>query len=386
MKFSKRIQSIEPSLARNLFNRAKMYDNVIDLTLGDPDYDTPSVLKKAACDAINSNKTHYSANAGLIEARAAVSKNINSVWGICADPQNEILVTVGGMEALYLSLFAILDPDDEVIVFSPYYSNYVQMIKSCDGKPIVVEAYSEEEGLVITEDMIRSAITDKTVAIVVNSPSNPTGAIIPKESLKIIADVSEEFDLTIISDEVYHTLIYDGKEHQSILQFENARKRTILIDSMSKEFCMTGWRVGYLFGPQELVSNIVRMQENIAACVSLPSQYAMIKAYEDGLRCDYVDKFQARRDYLYDRIVKIKGLKCRKPQGTFYMFVDISATGLTSLDFANLLLEKEQVAIVPGKMYGKNYAKYIRIAFTKDMSILKSACDKIEKFVNELVV
>ena len=160
MKISRRIQSIEPSLARKLFEKAKMYDNVIDLTLGDPDYDTPSVLKKAACDAINSNKTHYSANAGLIEARVAVAKNIQNEWGISADPKHEILITVGGMEALYLSLLAIVDPEDEVIVFAPYYSNYAQMIKSCDGKPVVVDAYSEEKGFVITEEMIRSVITN----------------------------------------------------------------------------------------------------------------------------------------------------------------------------------------------------------------------------------
>lgn len=384
MKFSKKIQSIEPSLARDLFNKAKMYDNVIDLTLGDPDYDTPSLLKKAACDAINANKTHYSPNAGLIEARIAAAKNIERVWGISADPQNEILITVGGMEALYLSLFSILDPDDEVIVFAPYYCNYIQMIKSCDGKPIIVDAYSEEQGLIITEEMIRSVITDKTVAIIINSPSNPTGAAIPQESLRIIADLAEEFDLTIISDEVYHSLIYDGLQHQSVLQFEQARKRTVLIDSMSKEFCMTGWRVGYLFAPQELVSSIVRMQENVASCVSLPSQYAMIKAYEDGLKCDYVDKFQERRDHLYNLINKIKGLKCRNPQGTFYMFVDISTTGLTSIDFANLLLENQQVAIIPGITYGQSYDKYIRIAFTKDISLLEKACKKIEKFIYEL--
>ena len=381
MKFSKRVQMIEPSLARDLFNTAKLYSDVVDLTLGDPDYDTPNELKQAACEAISKNKTHYSANAGLLEARRAIAKNIKNVWNISADPEKEILITVGGMEALYLSLFTLLDPGDEVIVFAPYYCNYVQMIRSCDGKPVIIDAYSEKNGFKITEQMIKDVISDKTVAIIVNSPSNPTGAIISEDSLKVIVDIAEEYNLAIISDEVYHTLIYDNEQHQSVFQFPKARSRSILVDSMSKEFCMTGWRVGYVFAPMDFIANMVRMQENIAACAPLPSQYAMIRAYENSLTYDFANYFQKRRDYLFEHITKIPKLKCRKPQGTFYMFVDISDTGMSSIEFANLLLEQQHVAVVPGETYGAKYSGYIRIAFTKNIEVLSIACERLERFV-----
>ncbi|MBQ9071358.1 MAG: pyridoxal phosphate-dependent aminotransferase [Clostridia bacterium] len=383
MKISKRANAIHPSLARDLFNKAKEYNDVIDLTLGDPDFDTPTPLKNAACKAINENLTHYSCNAGLLEARIAVSKNIKKYWKIDADPTNEVMLTVGGMEALYLALFSLIDSGDEVIVFAPYYVNYVQMIRSCDGIPVIIDAYSENYGFQLNERKLREAITNKTVAIVLNSPCNPTGAIISKEDLHTIAKIADEKELVIISDEVYHTLIFDNEKHESVLTFPEAKNRTVLIDSMSKEFCMTGWRIGYAYAPSVLIQSMVKVQENIAACAPLPSQYALIEAYtNDDIQTNFAEDFQSRRDYLYDRISSINGLICKKPQSTFYLFINISSTNMSSLDFAHKLLDTQHVAVVPGITYGDGYSNYIRIAFTKDISILKIACDRIEKFIS----
>ncbi len=384
MKISKRVNAIQPSLARDLFNKAKEYSNVIDLTLGDPDFGAPQALKDAAIVAINSNKTHYSANAGLKEAREAVAKNIKENWNISVDPLSEVMLTVGGMEALYLSLFSIIDEGDEVVVFAPYYMNYLQMIKALGGNPIIIDAYEEGKGFLIEEKKIREKITKKTVAVIINSPNNPTGAVICEKDLQIIAKLANEYDLTIISDEVYRTLIFDGVKHTSILNMPEAYGRTILIDSMSKEFCMTGWRIGYAYAPKLILQGMIKAQENVAACAPLPSQYAMIKAYTEKVETHHLETLQERRDFLYKSLNSIENVSCNKPQATFYLFLNIANTRLDSLNFAYQLLERKQVAVVPGIAYGENYANYVRIAFTKDIEILRLACKKMKEFILEL--
>ena len=382
MKFSKRVNNVEPSLARALFNKAKQFSDIIDLTLGDPDFDAPVEIKQAACDAIMQNKTHYSENAGLKDARIAIANHLKEKRSIDADYSSEIIITVGGMEALYLSMFSMIDPGDEVIVLAPYYVNYLQMIRACEGIPVIVDCYSSDYGMRIDFDGIKQKITDKTVAIIVNSPNNPTGAVLPEEDVRAIATLAEEFDLTIISDEVYKALVFDNAEFHSVTEFEAARGRTVLIDSMSKEFCMTGWRCGYAYSTAEMIRNMTKMQENVAACAPLPAQYALIEAYSNAdIKTDYLEAFQSRRDYLYNRINKIQGLTCLKPQATFYLFVNIAGANMSSVDFAHALLEQQHVAVVPGEAYGENYKDYVRIAFTKDINQLSIACDKIESFM-----
>lgn len=381
MKISSRAKLIQPSLTRKLFNMAKQYDDVIDLTLGDPDLPPPTEVCDAAYEAMKSNKMHYSANAGLIQTREAIANHVYDIWGLESNPTDNFIVTVGGMEALYLTMISMVDPGDEVIVFAPYYVNYIQMIELCGGIPIVINTFDTKKGIVIDKHTLENAITDRTVAIIINSPNNPTGDIVCRDMLKIIADTAEEHNLTIISDEVYRTLIYDGIQHESILQFENARNRTILIDSLSKEYSMTGWRIGYAFGPVEIISNMIKLQENVAACAALSSQYALIEAYTNHLPNDYIrDEFQERRNLLYTELSKIDELIPSNPKGTFYMFIDISKTGKKSEQFAYDLLEKAHIAVVPGVAYGEMYDDYIRIAFTKNISVLKTAVKRLEKF------
>lgn len=385
MHISKIAQEIEPSLARKLFNMAKDFDDVIDLTLGDPDLPPPVEIGEAAYKAIKSNLMHYSANAGLISARKAIVNHIKKSWDADFDENKNIIVTVGGMQALYLSMLSMINPGDEVIVFAPYYANYVQMIMMCGGKPIIVNAYNKDRGFYITKEMLQKVITDRTIAIIINSPNNPTGAVIDREALRVIADVAVENDLVVITDEVYRTLLYDNKRHESILQFEDVRDRTVLIDSLSKEYSMTGWRIGYACGPEELIKNMTKLQENVAACAPLPSQYALVEAYNNEIDNIYILKeFENRRNALCNALAKCSKISFVKPDGTFYLFVNIEATGLNSFDFASKLLTEKHVATVPGITYGSEYDHYVRIAFTKDITILEKAANLFIEFCEEL--
>ncbi len=387
MKLATRTEGIETSYARKLFNKAKEYDNVIDLTLGDPDVSAPLEVKQAGIAAIQNNYAHYSANAGLLEARKAVVNHIGKVWKLENVALEDVVITVGGMGALFLALYSIVDPLDEVIVLSPYYPNYIQAIKSCGGVPKIINSYSSERGLYIDEQELRNNISNKTKAIMINSPNNPTGEIFSEDDLEKVAKIAKENDFLIISDEVYKALLYDNDKHRSILKYPDAIGRTILVDSMSKEFCMTGWRIGFAYGPTEIIQAMIRLQENMVMCAPMPAQYAMIEAYNnEKLDTSYmIEEFQKRRDFLYENISLVNGLKCRKPPATFYLFVDIKATGLKSYEFAIKLLEQAHVAVVPGITYGKDYDDYIRIAFTKDVSVLQEAIKRIDEFIRSQV-
>ena len=356
--------SVEPSLTRKLFNLAHTFNDVIDFTLGDPDIPTPSGIKKAGCDAIINNRTRYSQNAGLIDLRKTISNYIKEKESIYYKPETEILVSVGAMEGLFLSLLTLINVGDEVIIPAPYYVNYKQMVMICGGIPVVVE--DSETPLNCSVNSIKSAITDKTKAIIINSPCNPTGMIYDNHFIKEIATISKRYDLYVITDEVYKCLIYDLDDKPiSIASIDEMKERTIFINSLSKEFCMTGWRIGYV------LSN---------------AQYAAIEA----LRTDYdysadmVNIFKRRRKILLEEFCKTKNVLCIKPQATFYAIVDISKTGMKSEQFSYALLESEHVAVVPGITYGNICENYIRIAFTLDEDLIRTGVRRICRFVDKL--
>lgn len=383
MKISKTANAIEPSLSRALFNMAKNYDDVVDLTLGDPDLPPSSVIRDAACEATQAGKSRYSANAGLQMLREAVAENFRTEYQLSIDPIKEIAITVGGMEALFLSLSCLIDEGDEVILLAPYYVNYKQMISMCGGVPVIIDT-KEEDGFSVDTKQIEQAVSEKTVAIIINTPCNPTGAVLDEEALESIAEVAKKQDLVVISDEVYRTLIYDHRKHQSIVTLPGMQERTVVVDSLSKRFAMTGYRLGYAIAPEELIANMVKMQENVAACAPVPSQYAGIAAFEQcAADTSICEEFQLRRDYIYKAINGIEGLSCRKPEGTFYLFVNIEKTGLKCLDFAYKLLEQEHVAVVPGITYGEAYQNYIRIAYTMGIEKLQIAVQRIQHFMDQ---
>lgn len=377
--------SIKLSLVRSLFNEAKKYDDVIDFTLGDPDVQTHQAIKDAACLAIQEGKTRYSQNAGLLDLRQTISKYYQRKEGFSYDPVSEIMVTVGAMEGLYLALISMLNLGDEVIMPAPYYVNYAQMVRMCHAVPVIVDN-PEKTDLTFDVADIEKAITQKTRAIMINTPSNPSGRIIPQDKIAAIAELAKKHDLVVISDEVYKCLIYDNVPFKSIVAIDGMRERTILINSLSKEFCMTGYRIGYVLAPEEIIAAMTKLQENVCACAPLPSQYAAIKALcgEEDYSKNMVNIFTERRNALFEGLSKIEKFNVKAPEATFYMMVDISKTGMDSIDFCYALLRGAHVAAVPGVTYGQCCNHYIRIAFTLDIEKIKEGVRRITEFVNSL--
>lgn len=363
---------------------AKAYDDVIDFTLGDPDVPTHQKIKNAGCKAIQDSQTRYSQNAGLLELRKVISDYYIRKEGFEYDPVSEIMVSVGAMEGLYLALLSITNPGDEYIIPAPYYVNYGQMVHMCGGIPVIVDKPAEEPLTFRIED-IEAAITPKTKAIIINTPSNPSGKIIPWNKIEKLAELAKKHDLYVISDEVYKCLIYGENKFKSIVSVEGMRERTILINSLSKEFCMTGWRIGYVLANKDIVANMTKLQENVCACAPLPSQYAAIEALsgKEDYSANMKSIFSERRDALVAGINSISGLSCTPPDATFYLMVDISQTGLKSFDFACKLLESVHVAVVPGVTYGHSCDNYVRIAFTKKVDVIKAGVERIAAFMSK---
>ncbi len=377
-------QQVKPSLTRKLFNMAKILDDVIDFTLGDPDIQPHQTIKDAGCAAIQAGQTRYSQNAGLLQLRQTISTYYQQKEGYIYNPDGEIIVTVGAMEGLYLSLLSLINPGDEVIIPAPYYVNYVQMVYLCHGIPVIVDTPHVELSFNIED--VEAAITPKTKAIIINTPSNPSAKLIPWKKVEALAAIAKKHDLVIISDEVYKCLIYSNEPFRSIVSIDGMRERTLLVNSLSKEFCMTGYRIGYVLGPQEVIATMTKLQENVCACAPLPSQYAAIEALSG--KGDYsshmVETFRQRRDLLVKGIQAIPGLSCNAPEATFYLMVNISETGMTSEDFAIDLLQKAHVALVPGIAYGQSCDKYVRIAFTLDEEKIKEGISRINNYMQSL--
>lgn len=386
-ELSRTVAALAPSLTRQLFNEAKKYNDVIDFTLGDPDVHTPDGIKQAGCDAIMAGKTRYSQNAGLLELRQVISRYCETKEDLSYEPQTEILVSVGAMEGVFLALSSMLNKGDEVVFPAPYYVNYKQMVEVCGGIPVIVSDLAGIEELTCSVEAIRDAITEKTKAIILNTPSNPSGKVFSWNFVKRIAEIAKKHDLYVIADEVYKCLIYDGKPRpQSIATLPEMKERTLYINSLSKEFCMTGWRLGYVLGPANIITAMSKLQENVAACAPLPSQYAAIEAlrldkdYSSGM----ASIFAARRDVLVEEIKKSKNLSPVIPDATFYMMINISKTRKKSVEFAYDVLKHAHVAVVPGITYGDICDDYIRIAFTIEEKKIIEGVRRLVKYADSL--
>ncbi len=381
---SKLAAGVVPSIGRHVFNLAAQMDNVIDLTLGDPDLKPDELICRAGCDAIAGERIRYSANAGMIELRKAYSDFIYKKYNVSYNPKNQIAVTVGGMEALYLAILSAVNPGDEVIIFAPYYINYFQMINMCGGIPVVVDTL-KENCFVPEINKLENKISDKTKMIIINNPSNPTGAVYSYEVLKNIIELAKEKNILVISDEVYGSIVYDGTEFISASQVSSDYEDVLIVDSCSKRFSMTGWRIGFAAGPKNWIDAIVKLQENVAACAPLHSQYAALNAYISDIDTDEnVKIYKERRDALVNELKKSNKLDFMIPKATFYLFVNIGRTNKKSMDFAIELLRKKKVAVVPGVAYGENFDNYVRIAYTLDKDIIKEAAKRIVEFVEEI--
>lgn len=385
MKISENTKIIKPSEIRKMFNKAQQYDRVVSFTLGEPDFTASENVVKAGYDAIKKGYSKYTANAGIIELRQAVSDKLSANNKILYSPQTEVTITVGAMDALYLTLKVLLNPGDEVIVSAPCWTNYLQQIKMCDGVPVLVPV-TEENDFMYDIYTLKDSITDKTKAIIINSPCNPTGGMLDLKTLEGIAKLAKKHDLMIISDEVYQHIVFDGNKHISISTIEGMKEHTVIIDSWSKAYAMTGWRVGYAAGPEWLVSNITKLQENVVACAATPCQYAALEALRGPQ--DYVDymvsQYKERRDIIVEKLNEIPGISCKKPKGTFYVFANIKGTGMSSDDFAIKLLEEKQVVIVPGTAFGDSGEGYVRISFATSKEEIVKGMELIKEFVLEL--
>lgn len=378
MELSALSKVIAPTLSRQLFMMAKQYDDVIDFTLGDPDVPTPKAICDAAYDAAINGKTHYAPNAGLPALREAIAKQITKESGI-EYAINNVAVTIGATEAVYMSFMACINPGDEVIILAPYWVQYENIVKLLGGKPVIVDTFKED----FEPDLnaIFKAISERTKAIVVNSPNNPSGYIYKDAFLKELAEMASANDILIFDDEAYCSLVYEG-EFPSIAKY--CRKEDIvIINSFSKQFAMTGWRVGYVVADESFINAVVKFQQNIAVCVATPNQYAALEAitktekYAGGIK----DIFQKRRDVLIRELSKIKELSFQAPAGTFYTFIDISKTGMNSKFFCFDLLEKQHVAVIPGVAFGEAFDNYIRLAFTLNEDKIIEGTNRIHEYI-----
>jgi len=381
---SKATTTVTNSPIRKMFNLAAGMKDVVSFTVGEPDFNTPDNIVEAAVTALRNGAHHYTQNAGILPLREAVAAKFERSLGLRYDPQSEVMITAGGMEALFLAFRVILDSGDEFILPDPSYTNYSRMVYLCDAEPRWVTV-TPENGFAYTPADLEAAVTEKTKGFVVNSPANPTGGITGLETLRAVAEIAKKHDLWVISDEVYDELVYEDEKPVSIATLPGMRERTLVVNSFSKAYAMTGWRVGYCAGPAELIKNMVMFQENVCACVNTAAQYAAIEAL-NGPQDEVHEMrrvFAERRAYVVDGFSKIPGLKCYAPKGAFYAFIDISSTGLTSEEFAKQLLEEEQVIVVPGIAFGTYADHFIRLCFATAMDNIQEGIRRIAHFMEK---
>ena len=358
--------------------------DVIGFSVGQPDFPTPEHIKQAGIRAIQENLTKYTPTPGTPAVRKAVADRLDADWGLDYTPE-EIVVSGGGKPILYVALKTLIDPGDEVILPAPYWVSYYELIKMVGGVPVVVTT-TEENGFNLTPEQLQAAITPKTKALMLNSPSNPTGMIYSREHLEDIAKVCLDNDLYVIADEMYSKLVFDNKEFVSFPTLSKEIKaRTILVGGASKTYAMTGWRIGFVAAPAEIVDRMTKCQENFNACANAPGQYAATVALDHPELCEELRQvFERRRSILLDGLAKIDGIRCNRPNGAFYVFADISSFGLSSVEFCNRLLDEQKVVCIPGSAVGECGEGFIRIAYTCSDENLHEALRRIDAFCKSL--
>ena len=357
--------------------------DAISLGVGEPDFDTPWHIREEGIYSLEKGRTFYTSNAGLNELREEICRYINRKNNLIYNPKNEVLVTVGGSEAIDVALRAMLDPGDEVLVPQPSYVSYVPCVTLANGTPVIIELKEENNFKLTKQDLIDS-ITDKTKILILPFPNNPTGAIMTYEELAELVDVIIEHDIYVISDEIYSELTY-GVEHVTIASFEGMKERTIMINGFSKAYAMTGWRLGYALGPQIIMEQMIKIHQFAIMCAPTTSQYAAVEALKNGDADVAVmrEAYDARRKFLIHAFREM-GLECFEPFGAFYIFPCIKHLGMTSDEFATRLLKEEKVAVVPGTAFGDCGEGYLRISYAYSIENLKIAIERICAFVERI--
>lgn len=377
-----RLKAIEVSGIRVIANKAAADPEIINMTLGQPDFSTPEKIKDAAKAAIDDNQTAYTHNAGLIELRQAVSEYMNRQYGLSYRAEDEVIVTTGASEAIDMTFRAILEEGSEVIIPGPIYPGYEPTVKLSGGVPVYAD--TRETNFKITAAMIEKHLTDHTRCIVLCSPSNPTGYTLDKEEILKIAELLVNRDIFILSDEIYSGLVYD-REHYSIANAPELREKTIVINGVSKSHSMTGWRIGFAMAPAPIAAEILKVHIFNTVCAGTISQYAALAALTEEIGEVAMMKaaYKKRRDYVYERAIAM-GLEVIKPDGAFYLFPSIKHTRLASLDFALRLIGEEKVAVVPGTAFSEFGEGYIRLSYACSMEKLEEGCNRLERFLERV--
>lgn len=387
IKLAARVGEVSPSITLAIAAKAKAMKaegiDVCSLSTGEPDFDTPEHVKAAAKQALDEGKTKYGPVAGEPKLKAAIARKLRDDNNLNYQPEN-IIVTNGGKHSLYNLMMALIDPGDEVIIPAPYWLSYPEMVKLASGKPVIVRT-DASTGYKITPEQLTRAITPKTKLFVLNSPSNPTGMVYSPAEIKALAEVIVDRDILVVADEIYEKIIYDGAQHVSIGSLgKEIFDRTLISSGFAKAYSMTGWRVGYLAGPIELIKATSTIQGHSTSNVCTFAQYGAIAALESSQ--ESVEKmrlaFAQRRQVIFELLDAIPGISCIKPDGAFYMFVNISKTGMNSLEFCDAFLEQQQVAVIPGIAFGAD--DHIRLSYATDLGTIKKAVERLDKFVRSI--
>jgi len=380
---STKIVDIKPSGIRKFFDIVNEMDDAISLGVGEPDFDTPWHIREEGIFSLESGKTFYTSNTGLKELRKEIGHYLLRRIGVKYDPNHQVIVTVGGSEAIDIALRSMLDPGDEVLIPQPSYVSYEPCTVLADGVPVIINLKEENE-FRLTKAELLEHITDKTKILILPFPNNPTGAIMEEDDLRAIAEVCVEKDIFVLSDEIYSELTYKG-EHTSIARMPGMAERTIVINGFSKSYAMTGWRLGYAAGPTQIIEQMLKIHQFAIMCAPTTSQYAAIEALRNGDKdvADMRESYDQRRRFLMHSFKKM-GLDCFEPFGAFYVFPSIKRFGLTSEEFATRLLMEEKVAVVPGTAFGDCGEGFLRISYAYSLADLKKALAKIEAFVEKL--
>ena len=387
MELNQNLKKIKPSGIRKLFDLAQNRKDIISFGIGEPDFTTPDHVRDAAKRAIEEGYTHYTPNAGYADLREALAQKLANFNHIEAKPE-ELVVTSGGTQALFSSFYTLLNPGDELIIPDPGFLIYGSQVFLAGGEPVFLPI-REENHFQIDANELKGLITEKTKAILLNSPSNPTGIVIKKEILEEVAQIAKERDLFVISDELYEDILFDGREHVSIASFPGMKERTISIFGFSKSYAMTGWRIAYLTCPEYLVKEMVKIQQNTAVCPNSVTQRAVLYGLQNPKQTnDSINKmcaaYQERRDVIMEGFKEIEGFECMSPEGAFYAFPNITGTGKSSEELSMYLLEKCGVVTVPGNAFGQYGEGYLRFSFATSVDMIKEGIDKIKEGIKKL--
>lgn len=382
-KVARHIADLPPSGIREFFDLVSEVEDVISLGVGEPDFATPWHICDEVYDALRRGRTSYTSNAGMIELRQEIARTLARLYGAEYDPQTQIIVTVGVSEALDLALRATVNPGDEVIIPDPCFVAYGPAVKLAGGVPVPAPM-SEADAFKLRPDVVRSLVTERTRALLIGFPNNPTGSVMTREELSEIAAIAKEFDLLVLSDEIYDRLTYEGS-HACFATLPDMAERTILLNGFSKTYAMTGWRIGYVCGPSDIMSAMVAIHSYTVMSAPTPAQIAALEALRNG-EPDIErmkEQYDQRRRVLVNGLQEI-GLRCFEPLGAFYAFPNITSTGLDSQTFARRLVYEERVAVVPGPVFGKAGEGYVRATYATSMDNLREALSRIERFVRRL--